>query len=76
MAAFDTGLTQKINSVVVRKDILDNFLDKAGMKHVWLVDAEKEIHARDRSITKWSDWEAVFVYKGDGITGEIRRFKG
>jgi len=76
LAAFDTGLTQKINSVVVRKDILDNFLDKTGMKLVWLIDAEKEIHTEDYSITKWSDWEAVFVYGGDSITGEIRRSKG
>ena len=34
LAAFDTDLTQKINSVVVRQDILDTFLDKAGMKLV------------------------------------------
>ena len=45
LAAFDTDLTQKVNSVVVRKDILDTFLSKTGMKLVWLVDAEKEIHA-------------------------------
>lgn len=67
LAAFDTDLTQKVNSVVVRKDILDTFLSKTGMKLVWLVDAEKEIHAGDYSITKWSDWEAVFIYEGDSI---------
>lgn len=46
------------------------------MKLVWLIDAEKEIHAGDYSITKWSDWEAVFIYEGDDITGEIRRLQG
>ena len=76
LAAFDTDLTQKVNSVVVRKDILDTFLSKTGMKLVWLVDAEKEIHAGDYSITKWSDWEAVFIYEGDGIAGEIHRLQG
>ena len=75
LAAFDTDLTQKVNSVVVRKDILDTFLSKTGMKLVWLVDAEKEIHAGDYSITKWSDWEAVFIYEGDGIAGEIHRLQ-
>ncbi len=75
LAAFDTDLTQKINSVVVRKDILDAFLSKTGMKLIWLVDAEKEIHARDYSITKWSDWEGVFTYEGDSIAGEIRRLQ-
>ena len=75
LAAFDTDLTQKINSVVVRKDILDTFLEKIGMKLVWLVDAEKEIHAGDYSISKWSDWEAVFIYERDSIAGEIRRIQ-
>ena len=55
---------------------MDTFLGRTGMKLVWLVDAEKEIHARDYSITKWSDWEAVFTYEGDGIAGEIRRLQG
>ena len=76
LAAFDTDLTQNVNSVVVRKDNLDTFLGKIGMKLVWLVDAEKEIHAGDYSITKWSDWEAVFTYEGDAIAGEIHRLQG
>lgn len=76
LAAFDTDLTQKVNSVVVRKDILDIFLSKTGMRLVWLVDAEKEIHAGDYSVTKWSNWEAVFVYDGNDITGEIHRLQG
>ena len=73
LAAFDTDLTQNINSVVVRKDILDSFLAKMNMKLIWLVDAEKEIHAGDYSITRWSDWEAVFIYEEDSITGELHR---
>lgn len=77
LAAFDTDLTQKVNSVVVRKDILDTFLGKTGMKLVWLVDAKKEIHTGDySSIAKWSDWEAVFTYEGDDIAGEIHRLHG
>lgn len=73
LAAFDTSLTQKVNSVVVRKDILDSFLSKTGMMLVWLVDAEKEIHAEDYSIAKWSEWEAVYTYKGNHIAGSIYR---
>lgn len=73
LAAFDTGLTQKVNSVVVRKDIIDGFLIKTGMKLVWLVDAEKEIHVEDYSIANWSEWEAVFTYEGDHIAGKIHR---
>ena len=73
LAAFDTDLTQKINSVVVRKDILDSFLEQTDMKLVWLVDAEKEIHAEDRSIESWSDWEAVYIYDNDLVSGDVHR---
>lgn len=73
LAAFDTNLTQKINSVVVRKDILDGFLAKNGMKLVWLVKAEKEIHAKDYLIADWSEWEAVFSYEDDRVEGKIRK---
>ena len=73
LAAFDTNLTQKVNSVVIRKDILDEFLMRTGMRLVWLVDAEKEIHKHDYSIERWSDWQAVYRYEGKSITGEIIR---
>ena len=73
--AFDTDLTQEVNSVVVRKDILDRFLSKTCMRLVWLADAKKEIHASDYSISKLSDWEAVFVYDGDSVSGEFRRLE-
>ena len=72
LAAFDTNLTQQVNSVVVRKDILDSFLAKTDMKLIWLVDAEKEIHSSDYSIAAWSDWEAVFGYDGQKITGDFK----
>ena len=73
LAAFDTDLTQKINSVVIRKDILDRFLCLTGLKLVWLVDAQKEIHSRNSYITDKSDWEAVFIYEGDYVEGDIHR---
>ena len=75
LAAFDTDITQKVNSVVVRKDILDGFLAKTGMKLVWFVDAEKEIHAVNYYVEKWSEWEAVYIYNIDHIAGDIHRLK-
>ena len=75
IAAFDTSLTQGVDNVVVRKDILDSFLLEAGRKLVWLVDAEKEIHQEDHSVSDWSEWEGVFVYDNDKITGELRHRK-
>ena len=71
LAAFDTDLTQEIDSVVVRKDILDSFLDKTGLRLVWLVDASKEIHFEDYSIEKWSEWEAVFSYEKERVDGQV-----
>ncbi|MGM9589848.1 MAG: hypothetical protein ACI3V0_06710 [Faecousia sp.] len=73
LAAFDIDITQKAGGVVVRKDILDSFLDQTGMKLVWLVDAEKEIHIENYSTVSWSDWEAVFIYETDGVSGNMHR---
>ena len=75
LAAFDTDLTQKFNSVVVRKDIIDAFLEKTGLELVWIVQAEKEIHVEDYSIACWSEGEAVFTYEKEGITGEIQQLR-
>ena len=58
LAAFDLGLTQKSNSVVVRNDILDSFLAEIGLQLVWLIDVEKEIFAESNNrASVWSDWE-------------------
>ena len=62
-------------NIVIRKDVLDEFLLKTKMKLVWLVDAEKEIKRKDGMCDKWSDWEAVYIYEGDSVTGKIRRFQ-
>ena len=75
LAAFDTDMTQKINCVVVRKDILDAFLKKSGLILVWLFDGEKEIHEGDYLISNWSDWEGVFTYIGGQISGNIYRLQ-
>jgi hypothetical protein len=73
LAAFDADLTQKHNFFVIRRDLLDRFLEENDLKLVWLVDCQKEIHAFDRSISQWSEWEAVFTYEQGDIQGDIRR---
>ena len=75
LAAFDTEITQKNNGVVIRKDLIDSFLHKNNLKLIWLVQAQKEIHNEDESVSDWSDWEAVFSYVGEGIDGEVRRIQ-
>ena len=73
LAAFDTDLTQNINSVVVRKDILDEFLLKTGMRLIWIVQAEKNFYSGEYLKTKRSKWEALFTYNGDNVSGEFHR---
>lgn len=73
LAAFDVDLTQNLNCIVVRKDLLDSFISSSGMELIWLMKSEKEIHASDRSILQWSEWEALFTYEKDRIDGSIRR---
>lgn len=73
IAAFDTNLTQEMDGVVIRKDVLDSFLEKEDLRLIWLVDLEKEIHSTDYSTLASSDWEAVFIYEGSHISGEINR---
>lgn len=75
LAVFDTKRTQKVNGVVIRKDVLDEFLLKTKMKLVWLVDAQKEIKRKDDVCDKWSDWEAVYIYEEDSVIGKIQRFQ-
>ena len=71
LAAFDVRLTQKYNCVVVRKDLLDEFLKMKGMELIWIIDCEKEIHAPDRTVSQWSKWEAVYSYNNDRIDGSL-----
>ncbi len=50
--------------------IVEYYTGKEG-----IVDAAKEIHAGDYSISDSSNWEAAFIYERDNIAGEIRRIK-
>lgn len=73
LAAFDTRFTQDIDSIVVRKDLLDVFLEKNGMKLVWILNAGKEIHNKDLIISQDSYWKAILAYDNDDIKGDIVR---
>lgn len=75
IVAFDTNLTQDVNAVVIRKDVLDEFLAKTNMKLIWIMDAEKEVDRQSHDMVNWSEWEGVFVYEGDFVSGEFKRLK-
>ena len=73
LAAFDVDLTQKKSCFVIRKELLERFLQESGLELIWLVDSSKEIHANNLSIEQWSEWEAVFCYEKGSIIGGIKR---
>lgn len=71
LVAFDTSLTNQKAGIVIRKDVLDNFLKSTNMRLVWFIRGAKEIHSNDLTITKWSDWTGLFTYDGNNAIGEI-----
>lgn len=76
LAAFDTQLTQNIGGVVIRKNLLIDFLRKNNKKLVWIVDLQKEIHETGSYISNYSKFEGVYVLDEDGsIDGSIS-FRG
>lgn len=73
LAAFDTCTTQQRGGVVVRKDLLDSFLQDRNMRLIWLLDAAKEIHSSDLTIAQWSEWTAILSYNKSHIQGDVYR---
>ena len=71
IAAFDTSLTQGLTGVMVRKDILDQFLAMNKFRLVWFVNAEKAVHADGYMISMSSRWEGMLLYNNGSIEGEI-----
>lgn len=73
LAAFDIKITQHIGGVVIRKDLLDEFLRKSGLKIIWIVDARKEVHNEDSSISQSSEWTGLLTYGKECVAGDIYR---
>lgn len=61
-----------MNGVVIRKDLLERFLNDNNLKLVWFVQIQKEIHNQNVICSNISNWEAFFSYTPNGIKGEIR----
>lgn len=75
LAAFDTSLNGQKWGLVIRKDLLDDFLAKMNMKLIWFLQSSQEIHNKELSIENRSDWSALFVYEKGKIKGLMRREK-
>nr|WP_144036407.1 hypothetical protein [Sporomusa acidovorans] len=71
IAAFDSSLSGQHAGLVIRKELLDSFLEKRNLRFVWFVNASKEIHLPDGSIGEYSDWSGLLSYENGNVTGEI-----
>lgn len=71
IAAFDTSLSGQNAGVVIRKELLDSFLEKRNLKFVWFVNASKEIHLPDGRIDEYSNWSGLLRYENGNVTGTM-----
>ena len=72
LASFDTRETQKIDGVLIRKDILDKYLVKKELSIIWCCHIEKGIHASGHGLDCYGEWEALYSYNGEGIEERMR----
>lgn len=71
VVAFDTAVAGYDLGLVVRKDVFDTFLRKNQYCFVWFVNASKEIHKKDLSIRRYSDWAGLYYYENNKVMGDI-----
>lgn len=70
LASFALRMKDKPDRVMVRKDLMDQFLERNNYQLVWIVQAEKEIHSGS-SIMAWSEWEGLLQYQCDHVDGDL-----
>ena len=75
VAAFDAKFGQSQNCLVIRKDLLNTYLEDSRLSLLWLVQAEKEYHPQGIGISKYSNWEGVYTYNGKTIKGRIKNLE-
>lgn len=69
LTAFDTDLTKQKAGLIIRKEVLDKFLNIKNLHLVWFINASKEIHGKKLMVTKFTDWTGLLEYTGDSIQG-------
>lgn len=69
LIVFDSSLTNQKAGLIIRKDYLDDFLNKMNMRLVWIVQGAKEIHTKNLSIEDWRDWTGLLIYDGTRVSG-------
>ncbi len=75
LAVFDTELNDQKAGLVIRKELLDAFLEKKKTRLAWVVNGSKEIHGPHLAITDSSEWEAVLTYDGTQVLGNTYKIE-
>ena len=71
IVAFDLALTgNEYSELIIRKDILDKYIQKAKVQIFWTVIGEKQYFLGSWN-QKWQRREGYFVYKDNSINGSI-----
>ena len=73
LAAFDTRVTQNIEGVVVRKDLVDKFLEIKNLRLLWIINAAKEEHTPNLYISNYSEWSGLISYDGNSLRVNINK---
>lgn len=72
IAAFDLKISQEESGIVIRKSLLDDFLQKNNLRLIWFVRASKELHnGKDLAILRYSDRSGAYFYNNTDISSTI-----
>lgn len=63
----DGGTTE----LLLRRDILDKFLEENNYSAFWYIQGEKIFFLDDRQ-SKWSNWNGYYLYKNKKINGKLK----
>lgn len=71
LIAFDTGLMKQKAGLIIRKEVLDKFLEIKKYHLVWFINASKEIHDdKTLRITNFTDWTGLLEYTSNSVQGD------
>ena len=70
MACFDGNLTGVFDGLVIRADLLKQFLQENDLMIFWACLGEKQYFYGDHN-QKWSKWTGCFYPEGNEISGHM-----
>lgn len=70
LVCFDGEMSGRYNGLLIRKDYLEQYLEKSGLRLFWTCYGEKQFFC-GRDSQKWSTWSGLLSFEDDGILGTI-----